>query len=287
MPELPEVETVMKGLEKTIKGQIISNVLINRPNLRWPFPNRMKVRLEGKLISNITRRSKYILIDLSSNETMIMHLGMSGRVLIQDSGKTLGHSTFHLDQGNLDKHDHVIFTLENGTIVIYNDPRRFGFIDLCKSDEIQNHKMIKILGVEPLSNQFSAIYLAEMFKNSRATIKSSLLNQKYVCGLGNIYVCEALWRSGIVPTRLAGTISLKKLEKLVNAIRVTLFEAIKAGGSSLKDFKNIEGNLGYFQHQFNVYDSEGKDCNTQGCKAKIKKIRLAGRSTFYCDKCQR
>ena len=287
MPELPEVETVIKGLEKTIKGQTIKNVLINRPNLRWPFPSRMKARLEGKLISNITRRSKYILIDLSSNETMIMHLGMSGRVLIRDSGKTLRHSTFYLNLDNLDKHDHVIFTLENGTIVIYNDPRRFGFIDLCNSDEIHNHKMMKTLGVEPLSNQFSAIYLAEMFKNSRATIKSSLLSQKYVCGLGNIYVCEALWKSGILPTRLAGTISLAKLEKLVIAIRTTLFKAIKAGGSSLKDFKNIEGNLGYFQHQFNVYDSEGKYCKAKGCKEKIKRIKLAGRSTFYCDNCQR
>ena len=287
MPELPEVETVMKGLEKTIKGQTIKSVLINRPNLRWPFPNRMKVRLEGKLILNIIRRSKFILIDLSSNETMIMHLGMSGRVLIQDSGKTLRHSSFHLNLDNLDKHDHVIFTLENGTIVIYNDPRRFGFIDLCNSDEIQNHKMMKTLGVEPLSNQFNAIYLAEMFKNSRATIKSSLLSQKYVCGLSNIYVCEALWKSGILPTRLAGTISRAKLETLVNAIRTTLFEAIEAGGSSLKDFKNIEGNLGYFQHQFNVYDSEGKYCKAKGCKEKIKRIKLAGRSTFYCDNCQR
>ncbi len=286
MPELPEVETVVKGLTKKIKGKLIENALINRPDLRWPFPKGMKTRLEGKIILNIKRRSKYILINLSSNETMVMHLGMSGRVLIKNGEKVFRDPNFYWNKENFDKHDHVILTMKDGTTVVYNDPRRFGFIDLCDSDEIQNHRMLKTLGVEPLGNQFSAIYLAEMLRDSKSTIKASLLNQKYVCGLGNIYVCEALWRSGIIPTRLAGTISLDNLEKLVSAIRETLSEAIIAGGSSLKDFKNIEGNLGYFQHQFKVYNCEGKDCRTKSCQEKIKKINLAGRSTFYCDNCQ-
>jgi len=286
MPELPEVETVVKGLAKKIKGKLIENALINRPDLRWPFPKGMKTRLEGKIILNIKRRSKYILINLSSNETMVMHLGMSGRVLIKNGEKVFRDPNFYWNKENFDKHDHVILTMKDGTTVVYNDPRRFGFIDLCDSDEIQNHRMLKTLGVEPLGNQFSAIYLAEMLRDSKSTIKASLLNQKYVCGLGNIYVCEALWRSGIIPTRLAGTISLDNLEKLVSAIRETLSEAIIAGGSSLKDFKNIEGNLGYFQHQFKVYNCEGKDCRTKSCQEKIKKINLAGRSTFYCDNCQ-
>jgi len=286
MPELPEVETVVKGLAKKIKGKLIENALINRPDLRWPFPKGMKTRLEGKIILNIKRRSKYILINLSSNETMVMHLGMSGRVLIKNGEKVFRDPNFYWNKENFDKHDHVILTMKDGTTVVYNDPRRFGFIDLCDSDEIQNHRMLKTLGVEPLGNQFSAIYLAEMLRDSKSTIKASLLNQKYVCGLGNIYVCEALWRSGIIPTRLAGTISLDNLEKLVSAIRETLSEAIIAGGSSLKDFKNIEGNLGYFQHQFKVYNCEGMDCRTKSCQEKIKKINLAGRSTFYCDNCQ-
>ena len=287
MPELPEVETVVQGLLPAISGRLIENVIINRPNLRWPFPLDMKERLEGNVVLNVRRRSKYVLVDLSRGETMILHLGMSGRVLIHKLGYEKSEKNMYFNKPSVEKHDHVIFDFEDKTRVVYNDPRRFGAIDLCRSVELNKHKMMSNLGIEPLSNQFNADFLVDNFKYRKTSVKSALLNQKYVCGLGNIYVCEALWRSGIVPTRLAGTISLKKLEKLVNAIRVTLFEAIKAGGSSLKDFKNIEGNLGYFQHQFNVYDSEGKDCNTQGCKAKIKKIRLAGRSTFYCDNCQR
>jgi formamidopyrimidine-DNA glycosylase len=181
----------------------------------------------------------------------------------------------------------VIFDFEEGIRVVYNDPRRFGAIDVCKSKELSTHKMISNLGIEPLSNQFNADFLFEKFKGSKTTIKAALLNQRHVCGLGNIYVCEALWRSGISPLKLAGQIKINKIELLTTAIRKVLLEAISSGGSSLKDFKNTEGTLGYFQHNFNVYDSEGNSCKTVGCCETIKKIVQAGRSTFFCNNCQR
>lgn len=287
MPELPEVETVVQGLLAVIAGKLIKTVTINRPNLRWPFPKDMKERLEGNVVLNVNRRSKYILVELSHGETMIMHLGMSGRVLIHQGKAQNNHKNFYSNQPEIEKHDHVIFDFEEGIRVVYNDPRRFGAIDVCKSMELGTHKMISNLGIEPLSNQFNADFLFEKFKGSKTTIKAALLNQRHVCGLGNIYVCEALWRSGISPLKLAGQIKINKIELLTTAIRKVLLEAISSGGSSLKDFKNTEGTLGYFQHNFNVYDSEGNSCKTIGCNEKIKKIVQAGRSTFFCNNCQR
>ena len=287
MPELPEVETVVQGLLAVIAGKLIKTVTINRPNLRWPFPKDMKERLEGNVVLNVNRRSKYILVELSHGETMIMHLGMSGRVLIHQGKAQNNHKNFYSNQPEIEKHDHVIFDFEEGIRVVYNDPRRFGAIDVCKSKELGTHKMISNLGIEPLSNQFNADFLFEKFKGSKTTIKAALLNQRHVCGLGNIYVCEALWRSGISPLKLAGQIKINKIELLTTAIRKVLLEAISSGGSSLKDFKNTEGTLGYFQHNFNVYDSEGNSCKTIGCNEKIKKIVQAGRSTFFCNNCQR
>ena len=287
MPELPEVETVVQGLLTAITGKLIKTVTINRPNLRWPFPKGMKERLEGNVVLNVNRRSKYILVELSLGETMIMHLGMSGRVLIHQGKAQNNHENFYFNQPEIEKHDHVIFDFEEGIRVVYNDPRRFGAIDVCKSKELSTHKMISNLGIEPLSNQFNADFLLEKFKGSKTTIKAALLNQRHVCGLGNIYVCEALWRSGISPLKLAGQIKINKIELLTTAIRKVLLEAISSGGSSLKDFKNTEGALGYFQHNFNVYDSEGNSCKTVGCCETIKKIVQAGRSTFFCNNCQR
>jgi len=286
MPELPEVETVVQGLLTAIAGKLIKDVTINRPNLRWPFPEGMKERLEGNVVLNVNRRSKYILVELSLGETMIMHLGMSGRVLIHQDKAQNGHKNFHFKQPSIKKHDHVIFDFEEGTRVVYNDPRRFGAIDVCRSTELGTHKMISNLGIEPLSNQFNAEFLFEKFKGSKTTIKAALLNQRHVCGLGNIYVCEALWRSGISPLKLAGKIKKTKIELLIVVIREVLLEAIASGGSSLKDFKNTEGTLGYFQHNFNVYDREGNSCKTEECNKKIKKIVQAGRSTFFCNNCQ-
>ena len=287
MPELPEVETVVQGLLTVITGKLIKTVTINRPNLRWPFPKGMKERLEGNVVLNVNRRSKYILVELSLGETMIMHLGMSGRVLIHQGKAQNNHENFYFNQPEIEKHDHVIFDFEEGIRVVYNDPRRFGAIDVCNSMELSTHKMISNLGIEPLSNQFNADFLIEKFKGSKTTIKAALLNQRHVCGLGNIYVCEALWRSGISPLKLAGQIKINKIEFLTTAIRKVLLEAISSGGSSLKDFKNTEGTLGYFQHNFNVYDSEGNSCKTVGCCETIKKIVQAGRSTFFCNNCQR
>lgn len=287
MPELPEVETVVQGLLTVITGKLIKTVTINRPNLRWPFPKGMKERLEGNVVLNVNRRSKYILVELSLGETMIMHLGMSGRVLIHQRKAQNNHENFYFNQPEIEKHDHVIFDFEEGIRVVYNDPRRFGAIDVCNSMELSTHKMISNLGIEPLSNQFNADFLLEKFKGSKTTIKAALLNQRHVCGLGNIYVCEALWRSGISPLKLAGQIKINKIELLTTAIRKVLLEAISSGGSSLKDFKNTEGTLGYFQHNFNVYDSEGNSCKTVGCCETIKKIVQAGRSTFFCNNCQR
>jgi len=287
MPELPEVETVVQGLLPEISGRLIENVIINRPNLRWPFPLDMKERLEGNVVLNVRRRSKYVLVDLSRGETMILHLGMSGRVLIHKLGYEKSEKNMYFNKPSVEKHDHVIFDFEDKTRVVYNDPRRFGAIDLCRSVELNKHKMMSNLGIEPLSNQFNADFLVDNFKYRKTSVKSALLNQKYVCGLGNIYVCEALWHSGISPLKLAGSVKRKQLELLTLAIRKVLKEAIESGGSSLNDFKNTAGELGYFQHNFKVYDREGNNCKTKGCDSKIEKIVQSGRSTFFCNKCQR
>ena len=283
MPELPEVETVRRGLLPVMEGTKITRADVNRPDLRWPFPPRMAERLSGVTVNALRRRSKYILADLSSGETLIIHLGMSGRILI--SGDPLGQ--FHHLHPAPEKHDHVVFHLENGGRITFNDPRRFGAMDLIETSRTETHKLLASLGPEPLGNAFNEAYLVKALKPRRTPIKSALLDQRIVAGLGNIYVCEVLYRAGISPLRKAAQISEKRLASLVPLIRDVLSEAIEAGGSSLKDYRQTDGELGYFQHAFRVYDREGESCQTPDCTGKIARTVQSGRSSFYCPKCQR
>ncbi|MCV6591642.1 MAG: bifunctional DNA-formamidopyrimidine glycosylase/DNA-(apurinic or apyrimidinic site) lyase [Silicimonas sp.] len=283
MPELPEVETVRRGLLPVMEGANITRAEVNRPDLRWPFPENMAQRLTGDTITALRRRSKYILADLSGGETLLIHLGMSGRILI--SGDPLGQ--FHHDHPAPEKHDHVVFHLDNGGRVTFNDPRRFGAMDLIPTDRLDDHKLIRVLGPEPFGNAFNEAYLVAALKPRRSPIKSALLDQKIVAGLGNIYVCEVLYRAGISPLRQAARISETRLASLVPLIRDVLGEAIEAGGSSLRDYRQTDGELGYFQHAFRVYDREGEPCQSPDCNGEISRVVQSGRSSFYCPLCQR
>ena len=283
MPELPEVETVLRSLAPVLEGRTIVKAKVNRPDLRWPFPENMAERISGQKISKLWRRSKYILADLSSGESLLVHLGMSGRILI--SGDPLGK--FVHDHPAAQKHDHVVFDIDNGARVTFNDPRRFGAMDLLSTDGADHHPLLRDIGPEPLSNAFNETYLIERLKGKKSAIKSVLLDQKIVAGLGNIYVCEALYRAGISPKRLAGKTAEKRLAALVPIIRQVLDEAINAGGSSLRDFRQADGELGYFQHSFNVYGREGLPCVTDGCDHVVQRIAQSERSSFYCKNCQK
>ncbi len=283
MPELPEVETVRRGLAPSMEGARIALAQVNRPDLRWPFPPRMAERLKGQQVERLRRRSKYILADLSSGESLLIHLGMSGRMTV--SGDPLGQFV-HTHPAH-EKHDHVVLDMDNGARITFNDPRRFGAMDLLPTDTAQSHPLLATLGPEPLGNSFSETYLVEALKGKNTPIKSALLDQRIVAGLGNIYVCEALHRARIAPTRKAGRIAQARVGSLVPIIRDVLNEAIAAGGSSLKDFRQASGELGYFQHGFHAYDREGAPCPTPGCSGTIRRIVQAGRSTFYCPQCQR
>ncbi len=283
MPELPEVETVRRGLAPVMEGAVIARAQVNRPDLRWPLPERMAARLSGVRVLRLWRRSKYILADLDSGETLIVHLGMSGRMTV--SGDPLGR--FLRDHPRHDRHDHVVLELENGARITFNDPRRFGMMDLVATDAVEGHRLLAGLGPEPLGNGFSESWLAGALRGRRAPIKTALLDQGIVAGLGNIYVCESLFRAGISPRRQAGRISHARLARLVTAIREVLQEAIRAGGSSLRDFRQADGELGYFQHAFDVYGREGAPCRRPGCPGVIARIRQSGRSTFLCPHCQR
>ncbi|MFT4716639.1 MAG: formamidopyrimidine-DNA glycosylase [Paracoccaceae bacterium] len=277
MPELPEVETVRQGLISVMEGQVIASADVRRPDLRWPFPPRMAARLTGQKVLRLGRRSKYILCDLASGETLLIHLGMSGRMLIQQPDQ----------QGQPEKHDHVVLDMVNGARIVFNDTRRFGAMDLCATDAVSSHKFLAQLGPEPLGNEFDQAYLVAALRARNTPIKTALLDQKLVAGLGNIYVCEALWRAHISPTDKASSLSPRRAAILVPVIRDVLAEAIAAGGSSLKDFRQTDGELGYFQHSFAAYGREGKPCRTPDCKGQIERIVQSGRSTFYCAKCQR
>lgn len=283
MPELPEVETVRRGLQPAIEGAVIVRAEVNRPDLRWPFPERMAERLTGARVDALRRRSKYILADLSSGETLLMHLGMSGRVLI--SGDPLGQ--FLHDHPAPEKHDHVVFHMDNGARVTFNDPRRFGAMDLMRTAEAERHPLLAALGPEPLGNLFHEDHLVTAFRGRNTPVKAALLDQKIVAGLGNIYVCEALFRAGIHPARKAGRIATRRVAALVPVIRATLEEAIAAGGSSLRDYRQADGELGYFQHRFEVYGREGDPCRRPGCDGNVRRIVQSGRSSFYCATCQR
>ena len=283
MPELPEVETVRRGLQPAMEGEIIAKASVNRPDLRWPFPENMADRLTGKRINALRRRSKYILADLDSGETLLIHLGMSGRMTV--SGVTIGE--FHHPHPVPAKHDHVVFDMANGARVTFNDARRFGAMDLMETAKADDHWLLRDIGPEPFSNSFNEHYLTERLSGKSSPIKTTLLDQGIVAGLGNIYVCEVLYRAGINPKRKAGQISAARIASLVPIIREVLSEAIEAGGSSLKDHRQADGELGYFQHTFRVYDQEGNLCKTEGCPNVIHRFVQSGRSTFYCPQCQR
>lgn len=283
MPELPEVETVRRGLVPAMEGAVIASAQVNRPDLRWPFPENMAARLTGQRVTALRRRSKYILADLSGGESLLIHLGMSGRMTV--SGDPLGQ--FHHNHPTPQKHDHVVFDMDNGARITFNDPRRFGAMDLMDTAAADTHPLLAKLGPEPLGNAFDESYLADALKTRNTPIKSALLDQRIVAGLGNIYVCEALYRAGLSPKRRARNISRARAAALVPIIRDVLRDAISAGGSSLRDFRQADGELGYFQHSFDVYDREGQPCRTPGCTNTIHRIVQSGRSSFYCPSCQR
>jgi formamidopyrimidine-DNA glycosylase len=283
MPELPEVETVRRGLLPVMEGRVILQADINRPNLRWPLPADMSARLTNARVLGLRRRSKYILADLSTGESLLIHLGMSGRMLI--SGGMLGQ--FHHDHPPALKHDHVVLHMEGAARVTFNDARRFGAMDLIATDVAETHPLLALLGPEPLGNSFDEAYLVAALYGRNTPIKSALLDQHLVAGLGNIYVCEVLFRAGISPRRRAGQISARRAAGLVPVIRQVLDEAISAGGSSLRDYRQTDGELGYFQHRFQVYDREGQPCQRPSCTGTIARIVQSGRSSYYCPDCQR
>lgn len=295
MPELPEVETVRRGLAPVMEGARITRLELRRPDLRFPLPDRFSERVEGRRIIGLGRRAKYLLIDLEEGASILSHLGMSGSFRIEQEGQSDTPGQFHHERSKDGKHDHVVFHLqrpEGAVRILYNDPRRFGFMDLFERARMDEHPSFRGLGPEPLGNTLEAAYLAARFKGKGQPLKSALLDQKVIAGLGNIYVCEALWRSGLSPERAAGTLVSEKgapkrsLVQLVEAIRAVIAEAIEAGGSSLRDHIKTDGSLGYFQHSFAVYDQEGEPCRRPGCTGHVQRLVQAGRSTFHCSSCQ-
>ncbi len=288
MPELPEVETVRRGLVPRLVGHVLTRVDQHRPDLRFPLPRDFARRLTGRRVTAISRRAKYLLLDLDDGNVLMVHLGMSGRMVLEaprGAAQTLGE--FHHAHNQRDAHDHVVLTTDQGWAVRFNDPRRFGMMDLVPAAELNAHKLIRMLGPEPLDAGFDAAELERRLKGKKTPIKAALLDQRVVVGIGNIYACEALFRSGISPKRLAGTIKGERATRLIVAIKAVLSEAIAAGGSSLRDYRQASGELGYFQHRFRVYDREGKPCPKRGCGGKIKRLVQGARSTFYCPTCQR
>jgi formamidopyrimidine-DNA glycosylase len=282
MPELPEVETVRRGLEPILVGNAFARVEQRRPDLRFPLPKRFAERLSGRKVEALDRRAKYLLARLDDGEVLVMHLGMTGGFAINGAIKTPPP-----------KHEHVVFHLGDGTRVRYSDARRFGYMDLIPIKGLDSHALFKGLGVEPLSSAFTPEWLAMRLKRKATSIKAALLDQRLIAGLGNIYACEALFRAGISPLRLAGTLAtasgkpVPKTKALVAAVKAVLEDAIRAGGSSLRDYKRADGRLGRFQHRFKVYGREGKPCSKKGCGGTVRRIVQGGRSTFYCPTCQR
>ncbi|MGF1552247.1 MAG: bifunctional DNA-formamidopyrimidine glycosylase/DNA-(apurinic or apyrimidinic site) lyase [Paracoccaceae bacterium] len=294
MPELPEVETVRRGLAGALEGRRLVRVEARRPDLRWPLPERFAERLTGRRVERLRRRSKYLLADLDTppegaGETWVIHLGMSGRILIgREAPRVVG--AFVHDAGESagqGAHDHVVIDTDAGARVVYNDARRFGAMDLWPTDALAAHRWLARLGPEPLDAAFDGAALARRVAGKTTTIKAALLDQRVVAGLGNIYVCEALHRSAIAPTRLAGAIAEAHLDRLAAEIRTTLAEAIEAGGSSLRDYRRADGSEGGFQHVFRVYGRTGEPCPRAGCRGRIERLAQAGRSTFHCSRCQR
>lgn len=291
LPELPEVETIRRGLYPILVGARITKAQVNRPDLRWPLPKDMAMRLTGAWVTQLWRRSKYLLADLDTGETLLVHLGMSGRMVVSAPDVGLKGDdivgTFHYHHPAPAKHDHVVIYTDAGARVTFNDARRFGAMDMIVTEQVNDHWLLSGMGPEPLSNAFNAAYLATRFKNRRTPVKSALLDQNIVAGLGNIYVCESLHRAGISPLRPAGKIVGDDLDRLVPAIRDVLTDAIAAGGSSLNDYRQVDGELGYFQHTFRAYGRAGAECPTPNCGGTIQRMVQSGRSSFYCPLCQR
>jgi formamidopyrimidine-DNA glycosylase len=309
MPELPEVETVRRGLQPVMEGSTILRAEARRKDLRFPFQKDFVARLEGQTVTGLGRRAKYLLADLASGDVLLMHLGMSGsfRVIEGEDQKTPGK--FHHPRNEDRAHDHVVFHMSSGAAVVFNDPRRFGFMKIIARHALEGEPLLSGLGPEPLGNEFDAAMLARSCANKKTSLKAALLDQRVVAGLGNIYVCEALFRSQLSPRRLAATLATKAAprkgvaagqrksvaggeptdhaKRLVDAIHAVLNQAIKAGGSSLRDHRQTSGELGYFQHSFQVYDREGEKCQTAGCSGIVRRFTQNGRSTFWCPKCQK
>ncbi len=286
MPELPEVETVRRGLAPVMEGAVFAGVEARRPDLRFPLPGDFAGRLVGQRVDSLDRRGKYLIAHLSSGESLIMHLGMSGRFTIE-AGAAHQPGVFSRAHDCNPRHDHVVFEFSGPAPgrVTYNDPRRFGFMDIAGPGELETCRHFKGMGPEPLGNGFSPAVLKAALKGRAAPIKAALLDQHVVAGLGNIYVCEALFRAGISPRRKAGSVAGKRSDRLYSEIIAVLNDAIEAGGSSLRDFAAADGALGYFQHRFDVYDREGEQCRR--CDKPVRRLVQAGRSTFFCPSCQR
>jgi formamidopyrimidine-DNA glycosylase len=293
MPELPEVETVRRGLEPALTGARIEAVEQRRRDLRFPFPKQFGKRLAGRTVLSLGRRAKYLLADMDGGDVLVMHLGMTGRFTIAASDRVREPGAFYHETGRDHVHDHVVFHLSGGTDVIYNDARRFGFMLLIARTKLGEHPLFKGLGIEPLGNELSGETLARLFAGKKAPLKAALLDQRLIAGLGNIYASEALHRAGLSPKRAAGTIvgragaSTNKAERLASAIREVLNEAVVAGGSTLRDYARTDGSVGEFQHSFRVYDREDEPCETVGCGGRVRRTVQAGRSTFYCARCQK
>jgi formamidopyrimidine-DNA glycosylase len=292
MPELPEVETVRRGLAPVMLGARIDKVVLRRADIRFPFPPSFEKRLTGRRIVDMSRRAKYLLFRLDSDETLIAHLGMSGSFRIEKTAVSTPGS-FLRERSKDPKHDHVVMVLDNGYVVTYNDPRRFGFMDLAASGALAEHPRLSGLGAEPLAPDFDAHCLAKLFAGARTSLKAALLDQKRIAGLGNIYACEALFRARLAPTRQARILAdgrgapTRAAAAIAEAIRNVLEEAIDAGGSTLRDHRQANGELGYFQHVFKVYDREGQPCVRERCRGIIARTVHSGRSTFYCPVCQK
>ncbi len=285
MPELPEVETVRLGLQPVLEGWRFTRVETRRGDLRVPFPKEFAQRLTGRHILRLRRRAKYLLADLDKGETLVIHLGMSGRMAVYAYGKDRKLGQFYYEVAPEDagqgKHDHVIFETDAPARIVFTDHRRFGLMTLVETDTLDTDRLFKGLGGEPLADEFNAAYLKRVLKGKKTPIKSALLDQRVVAGLGNIYVCESMWRAHISPKRQAAKVKAAQIDLLAPAIKAVLREAVKAGGSSLRDHRRVDGELGYFQKTFAVYDREGKACRTPGCAGVIKRIVQAGRSTFF------
>jgi formamidopyrimidine-DNA glycosylase len=292
MPELPEVETVRRGLAPAMEDARFERVEARRRDLRWPLPKDFAKQLEGQTVTSLSRRAKYLLVDLASGEVLLIHLGMSGSFRISKSSEIAPGAYYH-DRSKDEAHDHVIFQMSSGARIAFNDPRRFGCMKLIKRAKLEQEPLLRSLGPEPLGNAFDAAMLAAACDGKKTSLKAALSDQKVVAGLGNIYVCEALHRARISPKRMASTIAQKsgapheRAENLVDAIKAVLNDAIKAGGSSLRDHRQTSGSLGMFQHNFRVYDREGQKCPAPHCTGTIKRIVQTGRSTFFCPVCQK